>query len=102
MKWFVLSATGMLALFGCSTSSDLGSPPATTEEHESLTPDFHEDNCVGTMPFDAWVADQRMCVFVFANDLTHPRHPTSTGKQRYPKQFRSIYMVFPSIKLIFQ
>ena len=80
MKWFALSATGLLALFGCSTASDSASNPGNENNNTAAASSLEsrglqgaKRNCVGTTPFDAWVADPNMCVFVYASNLGRPR-----------------------------
>ncbi|WP_394827788.1 PQQ-dependent sugar dehydrogenase [Pendulispora albinea] len=77
MRWFVFSAaTGLLALFGCSTSSDSGSSGFSGEDVALTSSDGTQGprgNCVGTTPYDAWVADPNLCVYVFATNLGRAR-----------------------------
>ncbi|WP_394829770.1 PQQ-dependent sugar dehydrogenase [Pendulispora albinea] len=69
MRWLVLSASGLLALLGCSsTSSDSGTDPGGDEDIQGN--ELAAGNCTGTTPYTtAWVADPKLCVYVYASGL---------------------------------
>ncbi|WP_394841255.1 PQQ-dependent sugar dehydrogenase [Pendulispora brunnea] len=71
MKRLVLSTGAWLAFAGCAPSDSADFEGAVTlaavERHPPV------DTCVGTAPYDAWVADPKLCVYVFATGLGRPR-----------------------------
>lgn len=67
-EYFVLLA---LHMFGCGSSDSPAKPAAKSDAGE--TPRSNDTTCFGSKPLDAYVADPKLCAYIFAEGVSGAR-----------------------------